>query len=156
MDVSSIDLDRRACYRAVLSRDARFDGRFFTCVTSTGIFCRPVCPAPIPQEKNCRFHASAAAAKNCTTCSSYAIEPVTTVHGSASDIAPAVAANNRRRVSCSGNNRSTTAPIAPAASNANPALSNWLHNAACTTPPLIAANCMNPASTRFGKYEYTL
>lgn len=60
--VPSIDLDARTCYRAVLSRDARFDGRFFTCVTSTGIFCRPVCPAPIPMEKNCRFHASAAAA----------------------------------------------------------------------------------------------
>ncbi len=62
MNVSSNDLDARTCYRAVMSRDARFDGRFFTCVTSTGIFCRPVCPTPIPKEKNCRFHASAAAA----------------------------------------------------------------------------------------------
>ena len=62
INASSIDLDARTCYRAVMSRDARFDGRFFTCVTSTGIFCRPVCPAPIPMAKNCRFHASAAAA----------------------------------------------------------------------------------------------
>ncbi len=62
MTISDINLDARTCYRAVLSRDARFDGRFFTCVTSTGIFCRPVCPAPIPMAKNCRFHASAAAA----------------------------------------------------------------------------------------------
>jgi len=60
--VSSTGLDSRTCYRAVASRDARFDGRFFTCVTSTGIFCRPVCPAQIPKEDHCRFHASAAAA----------------------------------------------------------------------------------------------
>ncbi|MCZ6863598.1 MAG: helix-turn-helix domain-containing protein [Alphaproteobacteria bacterium] len=62
MNISSTNLDARTCYRAVMSRDARFDGRFFTGVTSTGIFCRPVCPAPTPKEKNCRFHVSAATA----------------------------------------------------------------------------------------------
>ena len=50
------------CYRAVQSRDARFDGRFFTGVASTGIYCRPVCPARTPLLRNCRFFASAAAA----------------------------------------------------------------------------------------------
>jgi AraC family transcriptional regulator of adaptative response / DNA-3-methyladenine glycosylase II len=56
-------LDRDSCYRAVKSRDARFDGRFFTAVTSTGIYCRPVCPARTPLRKNVRFFACAAAAE---------------------------------------------------------------------------------------------
>jgi AraC family transcriptional regulator, regulatory protein of adaptative response / DNA-3-methyladenine glycosylase II len=51
------------CYRAILSRDVRFDGRFFTAVTSTGIYCRPICPARTPQAKNVRFYACAAAAE---------------------------------------------------------------------------------------------
>ena len=38
-------LDRDACYRALQTRDARFDGRLFVGVTSTGIYCRPICPA---------------------------------------------------------------------------------------------------------------
>ncbi len=56
----SLDFD--ACYRALETRDARFDGRFFTGVTSTGIYCRPVCPASTPRRKNVRFFAHAAAA----------------------------------------------------------------------------------------------
>src|SRR5882672_10034937 len=56
------DLDRDACYRAVQTRDPRFDGRFFICVTSTGIFCRPICPARTPKVENCIFMPSAAAA----------------------------------------------------------------------------------------------
>ncbi|MHB8464704.1 MAG: DNA-3-methyladenine glycosylase 2 family protein [Acidimicrobiales bacterium] len=55
--------DFEACYRAVSSRDARFDGWFFTGVTSTGIYCRPSCPAITPQRKNVRFFASAGAAQ---------------------------------------------------------------------------------------------
>lgn len=42
-------------YAALLARDARFDGIFFVGVTSTGIYCRPVCPVKAPQKKNCRF-----------------------------------------------------------------------------------------------------
>jgi AraC family transcriptional regulator of adaptative response / DNA-3-methyladenine glycosylase II len=57
-----MELDHDICYRAVRSRDTRFDGRFFTGVTSTGVFCRPVCPAPVPRPENCRFFAHAAAA----------------------------------------------------------------------------------------------
>lgn len=56
-------LDQEACYRAVLTRDPRFDGRFFTCVKSTGIYCRPVCPARTPKRENMRFVISAAAAE---------------------------------------------------------------------------------------------
>ena len=55
-------LDRHACERARLTRDARFDGLFFTAVTSTGIYCRPVCPAPAPKTQNVRYYDSAAAA----------------------------------------------------------------------------------------------
>ncbi|HEU4382052.1 MAG TPA: AlkA N-terminal domain-containing protein [Anaeromyxobacteraceae bacterium] len=55
-------LDRDACYRALRTRDARFDGRFYTAVLSTGIFCRPVCPARTPRAEHCVFYPSAAAA----------------------------------------------------------------------------------------------
>ncbi|MBW8803104.1 MAG: DNA-3-methyladenine glycosylase 2 family protein [Catenulisporales bacterium] len=50
-------------YRAVSSRDARFDGRFFTGVTTTGIYCRPICPARTPKPENVRFFRVAAAAE---------------------------------------------------------------------------------------------
>ncbi|MFM7423939.1 MAG: bifunctional transcriptional activator/DNA repair enzyme AdaA, partial [Elainella sp.] len=49
-------------YRALQTRDRRFDGRFFTAVRTTKIFCRPVCPAPTPKFENCQFFNSAAAA----------------------------------------------------------------------------------------------
>lgn len=57
------DLDPIACYRAFETRDPRFDGRVFVGVTSTGIYCRPVCPARTPKFANCRFFLSAAAAQ---------------------------------------------------------------------------------------------
>lgn len=52
-----------ACWRALQGRDARFDGRFFTGVRTTGIYCRPICPARTPLQRNVTFHASAAAAE---------------------------------------------------------------------------------------------
>ena len=55
--------DTEACYRAVKSRDRRFDGVFYTGVTSTGIYCRPSCPAITPAKKNVTFHRTAAAAQ---------------------------------------------------------------------------------------------
>jgi len=55
-------LDRRACDRARATRDPRFDGLFFIAVTSTRIYCRPVCPAPAPKSRNIRYYGSAAAA----------------------------------------------------------------------------------------------
>jgi AraC family transcriptional regulator of adaptative response / DNA-3-methyladenine glycosylase II len=57
------DLDRERCYAALRSRDARFDGRFFVGVRTTGVFCRPVCPARTPKLANVRFFACAAAAQ---------------------------------------------------------------------------------------------
>ena len=55
-------LDADSCYRVLLARDSRFDGQFFVGVTTTGIFCRPVCPARTPGRASCTFHPSAAAA----------------------------------------------------------------------------------------------
>jgi AraC family transcriptional regulator of adaptative response / DNA-3-methyladenine glycosylase II len=57
-----LDLDREACYRALQTRDARFDGRFYTAVITTGIYCRPICPARPPKLQNCIFLPSAGAA----------------------------------------------------------------------------------------------
>ncbi|WP_345628824.1 DNA-3-methyladenine glycosylase 2 family protein [Rugosimonospora acidiphila] len=58
-----MELDFERCYRAVDSRDQRFDGWFVTAVTSTGIYCRPSCPALTPKRTNVQFHPSAAAAQ---------------------------------------------------------------------------------------------
>ena len=52
--------DHRRLYKALAARDARFDGVFFVGVTSTGIYCRPICPAKTPKEANCRFFDTAA------------------------------------------------------------------------------------------------
>ena len=55
--------DFDSCYRAVQSKDARFDGWFVTAVRSTGIYCRPSCPARAPLARNLQFHPTAAAAQ---------------------------------------------------------------------------------------------
>ena len=57
-------LDPHTCYRALKARDARFDGRFFVAVSSTRIYCRPVCTVKPPRRENCRFYPSAAAAES--------------------------------------------------------------------------------------------
>jgi AraC family transcriptional regulator of adaptative response / DNA-3-methyladenine glycosylase II len=57
-----IALDPEICRRARLARDSRFDGEFFLAVTTTGIYCRPVCPARPPREENVRYYRSAAEA----------------------------------------------------------------------------------------------
>ena len=59
--VAALDDEQR--YAAAVSKDARFDGVFFTAVTSTGIYCRPSCPAITPRRENMRFYRSAAAAQ---------------------------------------------------------------------------------------------
>ncbi|CBV41390.1 AlkA N-terminal domain-containing protein [Halomonas elongata] len=55
-------LEPSQCRQARLARDARFDGRFFVAVTSTGVYCRPICPATPPHERNVRYYESALAA----------------------------------------------------------------------------------------------
>uniref|UniRef100_UPI0024A7A92E Ada metal-binding domain-containing protein n=1 Tax=Streptomyces sp. CC216C TaxID=3044576 RepID=UPI0024A7A92E len=56
-------MDDRTRYEAVSSRDARFDGAFFFAVVTTGIYCRPSCPAVTPKRANVRFYPTAAAAQ---------------------------------------------------------------------------------------------
>jgi AraC family transcriptional regulator, regulatory protein of adaptative response / DNA-3-methyladenine glycosylase II len=60
--IDGMELDFERCYRAVDSRDQRFDGWFVTAVSSTGIYCRPSCPAITPRRKNVAFYPTAAAA----------------------------------------------------------------------------------------------
>ncbi len=70
--------DFESCYKAASSRDARFDGWFIVAVTSTGIYCRPSCPAITPKRRNVRFYPAAAAAqamgfRACLRCSPDAV-----------------------------------------------------------------------------------
>src|SRR3954447_3853657 len=58
-----MNIDPDICYRALTARDPRFDGLFFVGVTSTRIYCRPICPARTPGRDRCRFFPSAAAAE---------------------------------------------------------------------------------------------
>ncbi|MDP3891517.1 Ada metal-binding domain-containing protein, partial [Nocardioides sp.] len=63
MTTTDSALDHESCYRAVKSRDRRFDGVFYTAVRTTGIYCRPSCPARTPAAHNVDFFLSAAAAQ---------------------------------------------------------------------------------------------
>ena len=68
-----MNLDADAAYLAVTARDARFDGRLFVGVTSTRIYCRPICRVRTPKRENCRFfetpaQAEAAAFRPCLKC----------------------------------------------------------------------------------------
>ncbi len=72
-DAPDLSLDPTACYAALTARDPAVDGRFFTCVRTTGIFCRPVCPARTPLAKNVTFvrtpaEAVAAGYRACKRC----------------------------------------------------------------------------------------
>lgn len=58
-----MNLDHQSCYEAARSRDARFDGRFFIAVRTTGVYCRPICPARTPRKENVEFFLCAAAAE---------------------------------------------------------------------------------------------
>ncbi len=89
-------LDRQRCYRILQARDARYDGRFFTCVKTTGIYCRPVCPARPPKLENCLFVASAAAAQEtgfrpCLRCRPECSPDVSAWRGSSASVTRALA-----------------------------------------------------------------
>jgi AraC family transcriptional regulator of adaptative response / DNA-3-methyladenine glycosylase II len=88
--------DREICYRALQSRDSRFDGWLFVGVTSTGIYCRPVCPARIAKFENCRFFASAAAAQEagfrpCLRCRPETAPDLSSWRGTANTVSRALA-----------------------------------------------------------------
>jgi AraC family transcriptional regulator, regulatory protein of adaptative response / DNA-3-methyladenine glycosylase II len=91
-----MDLDPQACYRAIATRDPRFDGRLFIGVTSTGIYCRPICPARTPKPENCRFFATAAAAQEagfrpCLRCRPEISPELAAWHGSSNTVRRALA-----------------------------------------------------------------
>src|SRR5688572_9859012 len=62
MEQTALSLDNETCYSALLGRDADYDGVFYVGVRTTGIFCRPTCPARKPKRENCEFFADAQAA----------------------------------------------------------------------------------------------
>jgi AraC family transcriptional regulator, regulatory protein of adaptative response / DNA-3-methyladenine glycosylase II len=88
--------DREICYRALQSRDPRFDGLLFVGVTSTGIYCRPICPARSPKFENCRFFSSAAAAQEagfrpCLRCRPESAPDLASWRGSSNTVSRALA-----------------------------------------------------------------
>lgn len=90
-----MDLDASACYRALQTRDARFDGRFFVAVRSTGVYCRPVCPARTPRLENCLFLPCAAAAQEagyrpCLRCRPEASPGTPAWHGTSATVSRAL------------------------------------------------------------------
>src|ERR1700728_200038 len=88
--------DREVYYRALQSRDARFDGLVFVAVKSTGIYCRPICPARTPKFENCTFYRSAAAAQDagfrpCLRCRPEAAPDLASWRGTSNTVSRALA-----------------------------------------------------------------
>ncbi len=91
-----MELDADACYRAFAARDARFDGRVFVGVHTTGIYCRPICPARSPKRENVSFYFSAAAAqaagfRPCLRCRPELSPDTAAWHGTSDTVARALA-----------------------------------------------------------------
>lgn len=91
-----MDLDHAACWRAVRTRDARFDGRFFTAVHTTGVYCRPICPARPPKTENVTFYPTAAAAqaagfRPCLRCRPETSPDLAAWHGTSNTVTRALA-----------------------------------------------------------------
>jgi AraC family transcriptional regulator, regulatory protein of adaptative response / DNA-3-methyladenine glycosylase II len=91
-----MQLDHASCYRAVQARDARFDGQIFTGVKTTGIYCRPICPARTPKPENVIFYPSAAAAqaaglRPCLRCRPEASPDLAAWHGTSNTVSRALA-----------------------------------------------------------------
>jgi AraC family transcriptional regulator, regulatory protein of adaptative response / DNA-3-methyladenine glycosylase II len=91
--------EREISYRALQSRDPRFDGLLFVGVASTGVYCRPVCPARTPKFENCRFFASAAAAQEagfrpCLRCRPETAPDLASWRGTSSTVSRALALIN--------------------------------------------------------------
>lgn len=93
--IETMELDRDACYRALRTRDARFDGRLFVAVRTTGIYCRPICPARCPKRENVVSYPSAAAAQDagyraCLRCRPEASPELAAWRGTASTVTRAL------------------------------------------------------------------
>jgi AraC family transcriptional regulator of adaptative response / DNA-3-methyladenine glycosylase II len=90
-----MDLTHDACYRAISTRDARFDGRLFIGVKTTGIYCRPICPARVPRKENVTFYSTAAAAheagfRPCLRCRPEAAPDLAAWQGTSSTVSRAL------------------------------------------------------------------
>jgi AraC family transcriptional regulator, regulatory protein of adaptative response / DNA-3-methyladenine glycosylase II len=90
-----MELDHDTCYRVFQARDARFDGRLFIGVRTTGIYCRPICPARTPRQRNVDFYASAAAAQEagfrpCLRCRPEVAPELAAWNGTSSTVARAL------------------------------------------------------------------
>ena len=88
-------LDPAVCYRALRARDVRYDGRFFTCVKTTGIYCRPICPARPPKFEHCCFVPTAAAAQEagfrpCLRCRPESSPDLDAWHGNSATVSRAL------------------------------------------------------------------
>lgn len=89
-------LDKDVCYRALLTRDARFDGKFFVAVKTTGVYCRPICPAQTPKRLHIEFMPSAAAAQEagfrpCLRCRPETTPDLAAWHGTSATVSRAMA-----------------------------------------------------------------
>jgi AraC family transcriptional regulator of adaptative response / DNA-3-methyladenine glycosylase II len=96
LDADELLQDAAACYRVLQARDARFDGRLFVAVRTTGIYCRPICPARTPKPSSCRFFATAAAAQEagfrpCLRCRPEVSPELATWRGTSSTVTRALA-----------------------------------------------------------------
>ena len=110
-------LDREICYRALETRDARFDGRFYTCVLTTGIYCRPICPARPPKPEHCVFLPSAAAAhaagyRPCLRCRPEVAPGVAGWRGTASTVSRALALIAEGAMNANGEERDDVEALA--------------------------------------------
>ena len=151
MDRRSADLDRDACYRAVAQRDPRFDGRFFTGVKTTGIYCRPICPARTPRTENVTFFPTAAAAQEagfrpCLRCRPETAPDLGAWRGTSNTVSRALAlielgALDERRLE--GLRRAARHRRAPAAA-AVPAASRRLADRGRANPPRAAREAAHP------------
>jgi AraC family transcriptional regulator of adaptative response / DNA-3-methyladenine glycosylase II len=97
------------CYRALQSRDARFDGLLFVGITSTGIYCRPICPARTAKREHCRFFGSAAAAQEagfrpCLRCRPETAPDLASWRGTSSTVSRALALISDGALDAEGSN----------------------------------------------------
>ena len=96
VDADTLLHDADACHRVLLARDARFDGRLFVGVRTTGVYCRPICPARTPKRSSCRFFATASAAQEagfrpCLRCRPEVSPQLATWRGTSSTVTRALA-----------------------------------------------------------------
>ena len=96
LDTDALLRDAAACHRVLRARDARFDGRLFVGVRTTGVYCRPICPARTPKPTSCSFFATAAAAQEagfrpCLRCRPELSPQLATWHGTSSTVSRALA-----------------------------------------------------------------